>query len=108
MSFSQRLKNIISIAFTDKKAADEFLGLFQESVGALVAGGTFNTVGGDALEAISAPGVLATDLAMVIVSTQGATPRAVIAAAAAADAINVVLDGDPAADHVLTYMVFRV
>lgn len=72
-----------------------------------VAGGTFSTLGGDASETITATGALATDLVMVTVKTAGATPRSIVAAAAATNAINVTMSGDPSTDHVLQYLVFR-
>lgn len=69
--------------------------------------GTFTTVGGDAAEAITVTGAAATDIVAVTVKTAGATPRSIVAAAAATNAINVTLSGDPSTDHVLQYVVFR-
>jgi hypothetical protein len=76
---------------------------------AAVAGGTFTTVGGDANETISVPGVVATDVVCVSVKAHlGNGPiRAVSKAAAGSGQIDVVLSGDPTADHVLQYVVFR-
>ena len=74
---------------------------------AVVAAGEFTTVGGDANEAIASVGVLATDLVLVNLHTVGAAPRTILTAVAAADAINVVMSGDPSTDHVLTYAVLR-
>lgn len=73
----------------------------------IIAGGTFNTVGGDASESIAVSGALATDLVMVTVKTAGAVPRSIVAATAAANAITVTLSGDPSTDHVLQYQVLR-
>lgn len=81
--------------------------LDSESAAEVVYMGTFTTVGGDASEAISIPGVVATDRIAVTVKTAGATPRSIVAATAATDAINVTLSGDPSTDHVLQYIVFR-
>ena len=69
--------------------------------------GTFTTVGGDANEAIPAVGALATDVALVFLKTAGVAPVTVLSAAAAVDAINVVMSADPDDDHVLSYVVFR-
>lgn len=69
--------------------------------------GEFNTVGGDANEAISVTGVVAADRPVVLVKTRGATPRVVESASAGTNVINVVMNGDPLADHVLNYFVFR-
>ena len=69
--------------------------------------GTFTTAGGDASEAITVTGAAATDIVSVTVKTAGATPRSIVAATAATNAINVTLSGDPSTDHVLQYVVFR-
>lgn len=73
----------------------------------VVYAGSFTTVGGDANEAITVTGALNTDIAFVMVNTAGAVPRSIVSADVAADAINVVMSGDPAADHVLVYQVLR-
>lgn len=73
----------------------------------IFAAGEFTTAGGDANEAITVTGALATDIAIVTLKTKGATPRTILTAAAATDAINVVLSADPSTDHVLSYMVLR-
>lgn len=70
-------------------------------------GGTFTTAGGDANETITVTGAAATDIVAVTVKTAGATPRSIVSAAAATNAINVVMSGDPSTDHVLQYIVFR-
>lgn len=69
--------------------------------------GTFTTLGGDASEAITVTGAAATDIVQVSVKTAGGTPRSIVAAAAATNAINVTLSGDPSTDHVLQYIVLR-
>lgn len=73
----------------------------------VIAAGEFTTAGGDADEAITVAGMLATDLVFVNVQTAGATPRTIVDAAAAAGQINVDMSGDPSTDHVLSYMVLR-
>lgn len=69
--------------------------------------GTFTTLGGDASESITVAGAAATDIVAVTVKTVGATPRSIVASAAALNAINVTLSGDPSTDHVLQYVVLR-
>lgn len=69
--------------------------------------GTFTTVGGDANESISVPGALGTDIVQVSVKTKGAVPVSIVEASAGADAIAVTMSADPAADHVLQYVIFR-
>ena len=69
--------------------------------------GSFNTVGGDANESITVTGATATDIAIVVLHTKGATPRTILTAQAATNAINVEMSGDPSNDHVLKYMVLR-
>jgi Ni,Fe-hydrogenase III small subunit len=74
---------------------------------AVVAAGTFQTVGGDAAETITLASVEANDIVMVSVKTAGASPVTVAAASAAAGSISVTMSADPAADHVLQYIVVR-
>ena len=69
--------------------------------------GKFTTLGGDANEAISVAGVAATDVVLVTVQTAGGTPRTIVSAIPATNAINVVMSGDPSTDHILSYVVFR-
>ncbi len=73
----------------------------------VVYAGKFTTVGGDAAEAISVPGVVAGDVALVTVQTLGTGSRTITAAIPATDAINVTMSGDPSNDHILSYMVLR-
>jgi len=75
-----------------------------------VAGGTHTTLGGDANETISVPGAVASDVVCVTVKSHlgGGPIRSVTKAAASSGQIDVVLSGDPTADHVLQYVVFRV
>lgn len=69
--------------------------------------GTFTTLGGDANEAITVTGAAATDIVFVGVKTAGGTPRSIVSAVGATNAVNVVLSGDPSTDHVLFYVVLR-
>lgn len=73
----------------------------------VIAAGLFTTVGGDATESITVSGALATDVAIVTVNTVGATPRTIVAAVGATNAITVTLSGDPSTDHVLNYLLLR-
>lgn len=73
----------------------------------VVLAGEFTTVGGDAAEAITATGALATDLALVTMHTVGATPVTILTASASTDAVDVTLSADPSTDHVLTWVVLR-
>jgi hypothetical protein len=69
--------------------------------------GEHTTTGGDASETISVSGVLATDIAICQLKTEGSSPVTVDAAAAATDQINVTMSADPSTDHVISYMVIR-
>lgn len=69
--------------------------------------GSFTTAGGDANEQITVSGALNTDIAIVVLHTKGATPRTILTAQAATDAINLEFSGDPSTDHVVRYMVLR-
>lgn len=69
--------------------------------------GSFTTIGGDVNEAIPVSGALGTDIALVFMKTVGVSPVTIVSAAAATDAINVVMSANPAGDHVLSYVVLR-
>lgn len=67
--------------------------------------GSFTTAGGDANESITVTGAAATDIAICVLHTKGATPRTILTAQAATNAINIEMSGDPSTDHVIKYMV---
>lgn len=100
---------IVGIAAAAGTAAggyvDVILNHTQKAI--VIAEGTHTTAGGDATESITVTGAVATDKALVYVSTVGSTPRTVSAYTCASDAITVTMSGDPSTDHVLTYMVWR-
>lgn len=73
----------------------------------VVYAGSFTTAGGDANESITVTGAAATDLAFVQMHTVGGTPRTLLTAQAATNAINLVFSGDPSTDHVVKYQVLR-
>ncbi len=73
----------------------------------VVYSGSHTTAGGDAAEVITVTGALATDVAVCMLHTEGSSPVTLDAAAAATDAINVTMSGDPSTDHVIKYVVFR-
>jgi len=69
--------------------------------------GSFTTAGGDAAESIPVAGALATDIAIATLKAKGATPRTILTAVAAENAITLEFSGDPSTDHVVGYMVLR-
>lgn len=69
--------------------------------------GKHTTAGGDANEAITATGAVATDIALVTMQTQGTGSRTILSAVPATDAINVVLSGDPSTNHIIAWAIFR-
>lgn len=71
------------------------------------AAGEFTTAGGDADEAITVTGAVATDIVLVTLQTAGAVPVTIIDAAAGVDVIDVDMSADPSTDHVLSFMVLR-
>jgi hypothetical protein len=71
------------------------------------AAGTFTTAGGDAAESITVAGVKASDVVLVQMQTKGASPVTLDEAIAAAGAITLEFSGDPATDHVVSYVVLR-
>lgn len=101
----------VSLDKMNRRAAEVGLGTLIDSYAGshkILAAGNFTTVGGDANEAITVTGATSSDFAIAVVKTVGATPRTILTAAAATNAVNLVFSGDPAADHVVTYLVLRV
>lgn len=73
----------------------------------VVAAGSYTSVSGSASQPITVSGALASDIAVVVLHTAGATPRTILTAQAASGQINVVMSGDPSTDHQLRYVLFR-
>jgi len=63
------------------------------------------SVGGAATEVFTAAGVVATDVVSAVLHTVGAAPVTITSAAAGAGNISVVFSADPAADHVVNFIV---
>lgn len=104
--------NIQADAVTNAKLADDSVSLEQLDSGITpshitVFAGKHTTTGGDATEAITVPGALATDLVFCQLHTVGATPRTVLTGVASADTVTIVFSGDPSTDHVVAYQVLR-
>lgn len=63
---------------------------------------------GGATEVFTVTGALTTDVAIVQLNTKGSSPVTIdYAAVSAADSLTVNFSGDPAADHVCSYMLLR-
>lgn len=73
----------------------------------IVAAGKHTTVGGAAAEDITVAGLLSTDVVIATLQAVGGTPRTILTALPAAGEIVVTFSGDPAADHVVSYLVLR-
>lgn len=97
--FNQRERKLLASV---NDYIDGLLGAYK-----IVAAGSFTTVGGDANEAITVSGALASDIAIVVLHTAGATPRTILTAQAASNAINLVFSGDPSTDHAVRYILVR-
>ena len=67
----------------------------------------YTTVGGAAAEAITIDGVLATDLADVQVVDNGTANVSVLQAACTANTLTVTFSGDPGADCIINYWIYR-
>jgi len=89
----------------NKRSRDNKLGTALQLAGIKKAG-TFTTLGGDAAESIVDADVVATDVVMVSIHTEGASPVTCDAAAAGAGSIAVTMSADPSTDHVLQYVVY--
>jgi hypothetical protein len=69
--------------------------------------GKFTTLGGDANEQISVPGVVAGDIVFVSLQDKGGTPRTILTAKPGTDVIDMIFSGDPSTDHIVSYQVLR-
>jgi len=70
--------------------------------------GEKTTVGGAASEDFTVTGLLTADFVMATLKTAGSTPRTILSSKAqSANTMRVVFSGDPAADHVITFVAFR-
>lgn len=67
----------------------------------------YTTVGGAAAEAITISGVLSTDLADVQVVDNGTANVTVLQAACTANTLTVTFSGNPGADAVINYWIYR-
>jgi hypothetical protein len=73
----------------------------------LLAMAQYTTVGGAAAEAITIAGVLSTDLADVQVVNDGTANVTVLQAACTANTLTVTFSGNPGADCVINYWIYR-
>lgn len=69
--------------------------------------GTHTTVGGSATEAVTVTGVASTDVVVATLKTKGASPVTIVTSAPTTDTLTFVFSADPAADHVVSYVVYR-
>jgi len=73
----------------------------------VVAAGKFTTVGGDADETATVTGVVATDIVVASIQTEGASPVTLLASAPGAGDIDFTMSADPSNDHIISYVVYR-
>lgn len=84
------------------------VGAAAKAEAVIVHAGTETTVGGNAVEAFTVAGALATDLAFIQVINNGTNNVTVLQAeVTAADTMTVTFSGDPAADTVIAYQLLR-
>lgn len=92
---------------------NERMSYFQNSVGdALQRGaglysGLLTTVGGAVSEDFAIAGLVATDVVLVTLNTEGAAPVSVVRAVCGVDEITVEFSADPDADHVINVHVLK-
>lgn len=71
--------------------------------------GSLTTVGGNAVETFTIPGITTADLVNVTIATSGATPVTILAAyVSAANTLSVTFSSNPSSDHVIAVEVHRV
>lgn len=72
-----------------------------------VVGGVVTTAGGNPTETLTVSGVTTSDIAIISIKTQGATPVTILRHATVTGGIEVTFSSDPSNDHVLNYLIFR-
>jgi hypothetical protein len=73
----------------------------------LVFAGSHKTTGGNVMEKVALPGLLASDLVHTQLSTVGKNACAIKIATATANSLHVTFDNDPGADHIFAYVIYR-
>lgn len=74
---------------------------------AVVTAWTHTTAWGAATESITTTWVVATDIVVATLETEGSTPVTLDAAATNADAVDLTFSADPSTDHIVSYVVYR-
>lgn len=69
--------------------------------------GTHTTSGGSATESITVSGVVAGDIVVATLETEGSSPVTLDAAATNTDAIDLTFSADPSSDHIVSYVVLN-
>lgn len=101
-------KRALEVAICDKIIAGRIIDEIEyKAPFEIFKAASVTTVGGAASEDFTIAGVLATDLVIAMVKTQGAAPKVIQAAFASAGKITVIFDADPSNDHVISYFIVR-
>lgn len=103
---------IAADAVDGAKIADDAVSLEHLDAGIkpshiVVYAGEVTTAGGDASESETVSGVLATDLVVGSIHTEGSTPVTLDRIVASTNTISSTWSADPSTDHVYTYIVYR-
>ena len=111
-NFDVKTADIAADAITNAKIADDAVSLehFDSAITPshiVVYAGEVTTAGGDAAESETVTGVLATDLVVGSILTEGASPVTLDRIACSANAVVSTWSADPSTDHVYTYIVYR-
>lgn len=69
--------------------------------------GNLTSVGGAASEAFTVSGLLSSDVVMLTMKDNGSNDVAILGHSPAANSLTITFDGDPGADTVVSYVVFR-
>jgi len=104
-----QLGSIIQTAQSDLDTAEADIVVLEGLVGGfkIVAAELVTTSGGAASEDITVTGALATDVAMVVLNTEGTSPVTIVRAAAGENKVTVEFSADPSTDHVVNVIVIR-
>lgn len=97
---------------TGAKIADDAVSLEHLDAGItpayiVVYAGQHTTAGGDADEVATVTGAAATDIAIASIEDNGTNSVTLLQTAAASNAVNFTLSGDPSTDCIINYLVLR-
>lgn len=104
MAYTRKLEKELAVAMADRKQAKK---LAQELFAAVQATSYADAVGPNFTNDIYIPGLLASDVVLVVLQTPGAAPVTISKWVVAAGKVTVYFSADPSTDHVFVLLCTR-